>query len=74
MTEQEVKLISADISPDPGATFTISSNSAAPLQKLIVPTGNLQTEFLTSLLKTNKQWMKRNHLAPTPPPCTALSP
>ena len=40
------KLISADISPDPGAIFTISSNSAAPSTKAYCPLmGNLQTEF-----------------------------
>lgn len=40
------KLISGDISLDPGAAFTISSNSAAPSTKAYCPLmGNLQTEF-----------------------------
>ena len=40
------KLISGDISPDPGAAFAISSNSAAPSTKAYCPLmGNLQTEF-----------------------------
>lgn len=32
-----------------------------PLQKLIVPQWEIYKPSLTSLLKTNKQWMKRNH-------------
>ena len=40
------KLISADISPDPGALVSINSNSAAPSTKAYCPLmGNVQTEF-----------------------------
>lgn len=69
------KLISGDISPDPGAAFAISSNSAAPSTKAYCPLmGNLQTEF--DFFIKNQQAVDEEESPgpsqPSPPPSRTL--
>lgn len=62
------KLISGNISPDPGAAFAISSNSAAPSTKAYCPLmGNLQTEF-DFFIKNQQAADGEESPGPSPPP------
>lgn len=68
------KLISGDISPDPGAAFAISSNSAAPSTKAYCPLmGNLQTEF-DFFIKNQQAVDEKESPSPSPLPLLLQEP
>lgn len=67
------KLISNDISPDPGVECAISSDSAAPSTEAYCPLmGNLQGKF-DFFIKTQQPKDEKNHLPPRSPPVLAFA-